>query len=332
MAEKILEVRQLSTQFRTSQGRITAVDEVSFDVYKGKTLGIVGESGSGKSTIALSIMQLIAPPTGKIVQGEVLLQGQDLLQLSAQAMQHVRGNQISMIFQEPMTSLNPVFTVGNQIRETLLLHQNLTSKEAQDRCIELLSLVGIADPKKRVSEYPHQLSGGMRQRVMIAMALACQPAVLVADEPTTALDVTIQAQILGLMQKLQEEIGMGIILITHDLGIVAEMCDEVAVMYCGKIIEKADVHVLFNHPAHPYTQGLLASVPSLDSSQIGQEQRRLTIIPGVVPSMSQLPLGCNFQERCPRVDDACRGSQGDPVLAEVTPQHLAACFYPLHKS
>lgn len=332
MAEKILEVKQLSTQFRTTQGRVTAVDEVSFDVYKGKTLGIVGESGSGKSTIALSIMQLIAPPTGQIVHGEVILQNQDLLQLPAHEMQHVRGNQISMIFQEPMTSLNPVFTIGNQIRETLLLHQNFTSREAQDRCIELLTLVGIADPEKRVREYPHQLSGGMRQRVMIAMALACQPAVLVADEPTTALDVTIQAQILELMKQLQEEIGMGIILITHDLGIVAEMCNEVAVMYCGRIVEKADVSTLFNHPAHPYTQGLLASVPSLELSQKGQELKRLSIIPGLVPSLSQLPQGCNFQARCSRADETCRGPQGDPILAEVAPQHWAACFHPLHES
>ena len=327
MADKILEVKQLVTQFRTAQGPVTAVNGVSFDVYKGKSLGIVGESGSGKSTIALSIMRLIAPPAGQIVQGEILLQGQDLLQLSIHAMQAMRGNQISMIFQEPMTSLNPVFTVGNQIRETLLLHQAITSKEAQGRCIELLALVGIPAPEKRVHEYPHQLSGGMRQRVMIAMALACQPAVLIADEPTTALDVTIQAQILELMKKLQTEQDMGIILITHDLGVVAEMCNEVAVMYCGKIVEQADVHTLFSRPAHPYTQGLLASIPALEPSQIDQEQRRLATIPGVVPPLSRLPMGCNFQDRCPRADKAC---QSDPVLAEVAPQHLAACFHPLH--
>ncbi len=327
MADRILEVKQLVTQFRTTQGTVTAVDGVSFDVYKGKSLGIVGESGSGKSTLALSIMRLIDPPAGQIAQGEILLQGQDLLQLSVRAMQGVRGSQISIIFQEPMTSLNPVFTVGNQIRETLLLHQAITPKEAQDRCIELLALVGIAAPEKRVHEYPHQLSGGMRQRVMIAMALACQPAVLIADEPTTALDVTIQAQILDLLKKLQTEQDMGIILITHDLGVVAEMCDEVAVMYCGKIVEQADVYTLFSRPAHPYTQGLLASIPSLAPSQIDLTQRRLATIPGVVPPLSRLPMGCNFQDRCPRADEACKS---DPVLAEVAPQHLAACFHPLH--
>ena len=329
MADKMLEVKQLVTQFRTAQGTVTAVDGVSFDAYKGKSLGIVGESGSGKSTIALSIMRLIAPPAGQIAQGEIWFQGQDLLQLPARAMQDVRGNQISMIFQEPMTSLNPVFTVGNQIRETLLLHQAITPKEAQDRCIELLALVGIPAPEKRIHEYPHQLSGGMRQRVMIAMALACQPAVLIADEPTTALDVTIQAQILDLMRQLQEEQDMGIILITHDLGVVAEMCDEVAVMYCGRIVEQAEVNTLFRRPAHPYTQGLLASIPSLEPSQTDQEQR-LATIPGVVPPLSQLPLGCNFQDRCQRADEACKGPQGDPVLEEVAPQHLAACFHPLH--
>ena len=329
MADKMLEVKQLVTQFRTAQGTVTAVDGVSFAVYKGKSLGIVGESGSGKSTIALSIMRLIAPPAGQIAQGTIWFQGQDLLQRPARAMQAVRGNQISMIFQEPMTSLNPVFTVGNQIRETLLLHQAITPKEAQDRCIELLALVGIPAPEKRVHEYPHQLSGGMRQRVMIAMALACQPAVLIADEPTTALDVTIQAQILDLMRQLQEEQDMGIILITHDLGVVAEMCDEVAVMYCGRIVEQAEVTTLFSQPAHPYTQGLLASIPSLELSQTDQKQR-LATIPGVVPPLSQLPLGCNFQDRCQRADEACKGALGDPVLEEVAPQHLAACFHPLH--
>lgn len=328
--EKILEVKQLTTKFKTSQGLLTAVDGVSFDVYKGKSLGIVGESGSGKSTVALSIMRLIASPGGLIDQGEVWFQGQDLLQLPRQAMQEVRGNQVSMIFQEPMTSLNPVFTVGNQIQEPLLLHQGMTPKDAQDRCIELMTLVGIPAPEKRLHEYPHQLSGGMRQRVMIAMALACRPAVLIADEPTTALDVTIQAQILDLMRKLQEEINMGIILITHDLGVVAEMCDEVAVMYCGKIVEHADVQTLFSHPAHPYTHGLLASIPSLEPLMADQA-RRLPTIDGVVPPLSQLPLGCNFQDRCAWADKACRGAQGDPVLAEVGPQQLAACFHPLHR-
>jgi oligopeptide/dipeptide ABC transporter ATP-binding protein len=329
MAKKILEVKQLVTRFKTAQGTIKAVDGVSFDVYQGKTLGIVGESGSGKSTIALSIMRLIESSVGWIDQGSILLQGQDILKLPRRAMQHVRGNQISMIFQEPMTSLNPVFTVGNQIQEALLLHQDIAPKDAQSRCIELLALVGMPAPKKCMHEYPHQLSGGMRQRVMIAMALACRPAVLIADEPTTALDVTTQAQILDLMRKLQEEIAMGIILITHDLGVVAEMCDEVAVMYCGRIVEQADVSMLFSHPAHPYTQGLLDSIPSLETLPVGQVQR-LRTIEGVVPSLLQLPSGCNFQDRCTRVGEACRGLYGDPCLQEVAPQHLAACFYPLH--
>jgi oligopeptide/dipeptide ABC transporter ATP-binding protein len=327
--ENILEVKELVTKFNTAEGKVTAVNGVSFDVYKGKTLGIVGESGSGKSTIALSIMRLIEPATGVIDGGSVLFQGQDILQLPERAMQQVRGNQISMIFQEPMTSLNPVFTIGNQIKETVVLHQDITAKEAQNRCIELLTLVGIPAPEKRVHEYPHQLSGGMRQRVMIAMALACQPALLIADEPTTALDVTIQAQILDLMRKLQAETDMGIVLITHDLGVVAEMCDEVAVMYCGKIIEQADVKTLFSHPAHPYTQGLLNSIPSLDACLEKGKQQRLTTIEGVVPPLSQLPLGCNFQDRCLRADEACKGANGDPALSEVGPKHQAACFHPL---
>ena len=331
MDEKILEVNQLVTKFKTAQGTVTAVDDVSFDVYKGKSLGIVGESGSGKSTIALSIMRLIEPAVGWIDQGSMFFQGQDILALPRRAMQQVRGNQIAMVFQEPMTSLNPVFTVGSQIKETLLLHQDIAPQDAQDRCIELLVLVGIPAPEKRVNDYPHQLSGGMRQRIMIAMALACQPAVLIADEPTTALDVTIQAQILDLMRKLQEETAMGIILITHDLGVVAEMCDEVAVMYCGRIVEQADVKTLFRNPVHPYTQGLLHSIPSLDVSLVGQS-RRLRTIEGVVPSPSQLPLGCNFQDRCSRADEICRGLAGEPYLEEVAPQHLAACFHPSHSN
>lgn len=329
MTDKILEVKQLVTQFRTDQGTVTAVNGVSFDVYKGKSLGIVGESGSGKSTVALSIMRLVAPPAGQIVRGEVLLQGQDLLQLSPRAMQHVRGNRISMIFQEPMTSLNPVFTIGNQVKETLQLHQDITAKEAQERAIELLSMVGIPAPEKRVQEYPHQFSGGMRQRVMIAMALACQPDILIADEPTTALDVTIQAQILELMQQLQEEQDMGIVLITHDLGVVAEICDEVAVMYCGEIVEQADTNTLFSQPAHPYTQGLLASIPPLEPSQTDFGQRRLKSIPGVVPPLSQLPVGCNFQDRCSRSDGACKK---DPISVEVAPRHTVACFHPLNNA
>mmetsp|Transcript_6117 Transcript_6117/g.13712 ORF Transcript_6117/g.13712 Transcript_6117/m.13712 type:complete len:336 (+) Transcript_6117:6929-7936(+) len=329
MTEKLLAVKQLITKFRTAQGTVTAVDDVSFDVYPGKTLGIVGESGSGKSTIALSIMRLIEPDTGWIDRGAVLLQGNDILQLPERTMQHIRGNQISMIFQEPMTSLNPVLTVGSQIKETIRLHQDITPQDAQVRCIELLSSVGIPAPERCVREYPHRLSGGMRQRVMIAIALACQPTVLIADEPTTALDVTIQAQILDLMRKLQEENAMGIILITHDLGVVAEMCDAVAVMYCGKIVEQADVKMLFNRPVHPYTHGLLNAIPSLDHLQVGQK-RRLTTIEGVVPPLSHLPSGCNFQDRCGWADYTCKGANGEPDLEEVAPQHLAACFHPLH--
>ena len=328
MAERILAVKNLVTQFRSEQGPINAVNDVSFDVYKGKTLGIVGESGSGKSVTALSIMRLIASPIGNIVQGEILLKGQDLLQLSDKAMRAVRGNQIAMIFQEPMTSLNPVFTVGHQIKEALTLHQAMTPRDAQAQAIELLRLVGIPAPEKRIQEYPHQLSGGMRQRVMIAIGLAGKSAVLIADEPTTALDVTIQAQILDLLTRLQEELGMGIILITHDLGVVAEVCHEVAVMYAGKIVEQAAVQALFSQPRHPYTQGLLASIPSLKAGA-NKVQRRLTTIKGAVPSLAKLPLGCSFQDRCYRVQQDCRGEQGPPPLEEVVPGQLAACFHPI---
>ncbi|OJW69574.1 MAG: peptide ABC transporter ATP-binding protein [Candidatus Amoebophilus sp. 36-38] len=328
MPEKILTVEKLVTQFNTEQGVITPVNGVSFTVYKGKTLGIVGESGSGKSLTALSIMRLIAQPMGNIVSGHIWLEGQDLLQLSTRAMRTIRGNKISMIFQEPMTSLNPVFTVGYQIREAITFHQKVSRKEAENQAIELLTLVGIPAPEKRIHEYPHQLSGGMRQRIMIAMALSSRPAVLIADEPTTALDVTIQAQILDLMAKLQEELEMGIILITHDLGVVAEVCHEVAVMYAGKIIEYAPVEELFKYPKHPYTQGLLASIPSLEMGQ-GQTHKRLETIKGVVPNLNQLPLGCSFQDRCYKVQQDCKGEQGPPPLEEKVPNHLAACFHPL---
>lgn len=327
MSEKILTVKNLVTQFKTEQGPITAVNGVSFDVYQGKTLGIVGESGSGKSVTALSIMRLIASPIGNIA-GEVWLKGEDLLQLSSRAMRAVRGNQIAMIFQEPMTSLNPVFTVGYQIKEALTLHQSLTPQDAQDQSIELLSLVGVPAPEKRIQAYPHQLSGGMQQRVMIAMALASKPAVLIADEPTTALDVTIQAQILDLLTQLQEELSMGIILITHDLGVVAEVCHEVAVMYAGKLVEQAPVQALFSHPRHPYTQGLMASIPFLEANQ-DKKQQRLATIEGTVPTLTSLPPGCSFQDRCYRVQQDCRGEQGPPPLEEKVPAHQAACFHPL---
>jgi oligopeptide/dipeptide ABC transporter ATP-binding protein len=331
MPEKILTVHQLVTRFKSAQGPITIVNGVSFDVYKGKTLGIVGESGSGKSVMALSIMRLIGDSMGKVVGGNVWLEGRDLLQLSEKEMRAVRGNKISMIFQEPMTSLNPVFTVGYQIKEAITLHQKLSAREAEEQTIELLRLVGISAPEKRTKEYPHQLSGGMRQRVMIAMALSSRPDVLIADEPTTALDVTIQAQILDLMAKLQEELNMGIILITHDLGVVAEMCHEVAVMYGGKIVEHAPVHQLFNSPKHPYTQGLLASIPSLAAGQ-DKASARLETIKGVVPALNALPPGCSFQDRCYKVQPDCKSIQGHPPLEQKAPNHLAACFHPLDQT
>lgn len=328
MSEKILTVDNLVTQLNSEQGPILPVNGVSFDVYKGKTLGIVGESGSGKSVTALSIMRLISPPLGNIISGKIWLEDQDLMQLSDKEMRKIRGNKISMVFQEPMTSLNPVFTVGYQIKEALQLHQQLSPQEAHHQALELLTLVGIPAPEKRIHEYPHQMSGGMRQRIMIAIALSSKPAVLIADEPTTALDVTIQAQILDLMTKLQRELNMGIILITHDLGVVAEVCHEVAVMYAGKIIEKADVQALFDHPQHPYTQGLLSAIPPLQP-HIVQQQRRLITIKGVVPPLHNLPPGCSFQDRCYKVQPDCKGEQGPPPLEEKQPGHLAACFHPL---
>ena len=331
MSEKVLEVKNLVTKFHTDQGEVIAVDDVSFDVFKGKTLGIVGESGSGKSVTALSIMRLVASPPGEIANGKVLLRGSNIFDLPEGDMRRVRGNKISMIFQEPMTSLNPVFTVGNQIEEVIKLHQShQLSKAAQrNRAIEMLHLVGIPSPEKRVSEYPHQLSGGMRQRVMIAMALACEPEVLIADEPSTALDVTIQAQILELINKLQVELGMGVIMITHDLGVVAETCDDVAVMYCGRIVEFSDVKTLFTRPRHPYTKGLLQSIPSFDSTLSRDKKGRLATIEGMVPSLFALPQGCSFQDRCFNVADDCRGAKGHPPIGEVATEHLVRCFHPL---
>lgn len=321
MNEKILEVNNLVTQFKTDAGMITAVNDISFDVFKGRTLGIVGESGSGKSVTALSIMRLIPTPPGNITGGEIIFNSEDILKKKSSQMRNIRGNKISMIFQEPMTSLNPVFTVGNQIREVIKLHQQLPKSEIENKAIEMLRLVGIPEPQKRINEYPHQLSGGMRQRVMIAIALACEPSLLIADEPTTALDVTIQAQILELMNKLQAELGMGIILITHDLGVVAEVCHDVAVMYCGRIVEQGDVHQIFSNPQHPYTEGLLRSIPSIEPQQKNQ---RLETIPGVVPPLSKLPPGCSFQNRCPLAQDVCRENQ--PQLKEISNNHLISCF------
>jgi len=329
MAEKILEIKDLCVEFNTDRGRIRAVNGVNLEVFKGKTLGVVGESGSGKSVTALSVMRLIPSPPGKIARGTIDYRGENLLDIPFDEMRRIRGNKIAMIFQEPMTSLNPVFTVGNQIEEVLELHQTELSKEQRrEKAIEMLRLVGIPSPEKRITEYPHQLSGGMRQRVMIAMSLACEPDILIADEPTTALDVTIQAQILELMNKLQKELGMGIIMITHDLGVVAETCDDVAVMYCGQIVERAEVKELFNHPQHPYTKGLIESIPSFDSTT-GERKDRLPTIEGMVPSLFDLPDGCNFQDRCDFATDKCRGSEGEPVLKSIGTNHDAACFHPL---
>ncbi len=331
--EKILEVKNLKTSFFTPEGEIKAVDGISFDVYKGKTLGIVGESGCGKSVASLSIMRLIAHPPGKIKSGEVLYKGKDLLRFSPKEMRKVRGNEISMIFQEPMTSLNPVFTIGNQIEEAIRLHQRLSGKEARNKAIEMLKLVGIPSPERRIDDYPHQLSGGMRQRVMIAMALVCNPQILIADEPTTALDVTIQAQILDLLKELQTRVGLALILITHDLGVIAETADEVIVMYTGNIVEQAPVKEIFSNPKHPYTRGLLNSIPGAVQSPspsgtiIHQSpsgfRKRLETIPGIVPNLLHLPEGCRFQDRCAHVGDDCRGQE--PPLREISPSHHIRC-------
>jgi peptide/nickel transport system ATP-binding protein len=321
--QPLLEVENLQTHFRTPDGVNRAVDGVSFHVNAGETVAIVGESGCGKSVTSMSILRLIPEPPGKIA-GSIRFQGKDLLKLSDREMRDIRGNEISMIFQEPMTSLNPVLTVGRQIGETLRLHQGLSAKQAEEKAVEMLTLVGIPEPRRRVKEYPHQLSGGMRQRVMIAIALACNPKLLIADEPTTALDVTIQAQILELMRDLKHRVGAAIVLITHDLGVVAEVAERVIVMYAGKKVEEAAVGPLFNSPKHPYTQGLLGSMPKLGSSLHGDEGR-LAEIPGLVPSLKQKIPGCVFAGRCPHVTDLCR--QVAPALEEKAPGHVAACHY-----
>jgi len=316
----LLEVRNLKTWFHTEAGTAKAVDGVDFDIYPGEVLGLVGESGSGKSVTALSILRLIPDPPGKIVAGSIRFQGQDLLQLSWDQMRAIRGKQISMIFQEPMTSLNPVFTIGMQLTEMVLEHENISHKEAFRRSVEMLELVGIPDPAPRMSDYPHQFSGGMRQRVMIAMALACNPSLLIADEPTTALDVTIQAQILELMLKIKDERkDAAILLITHNLAVVAETCHRVMVMYGGKIQEVASAKELFKNPLHPYTHGLLASLPTVD----GEKQRRLRTIPGNVPSILELPAGCKFVTRCEQRLERC--AMIEPELIETSPGHWVRC-------
>jgi peptide/nickel transport system ATP-binding protein len=308
----LLEVEDLVTEFRTERGVVRAVDGVSFGIPRGKTLGIVGESGCGKSVTALSIMRLVPEPPGRI-RGTAIRHGdKDLLRLSEEEMRGIRGNQISMIFQEPMTSLNPVYTVGEQVAEAVRLHQRKSRREAMESAVEMFRLVGIPAPEERVRNHPHQMSGGMRQRVMIAMALACRPDLLIADEPTTALDVTIQAQILELLRRLQREIGMSILLITHDLGVVAETCDEVVVMYAGRVVERAATEELFARPRHHYTAGLMRSIPAYGARGHGQ---RLQEIPGMVPSLHELPLGCKFQDRCPAAVDRCRDEE--PALQRI---------------
>jgi peptide/nickel transport system ATP-binding protein len=323
--QTLLEVEELRTYFFLRGGILKAVDGVSFSLKEHETLAIVGESGCGKSMTALSLMRLIPEPPGKIVGGAVRLAGTDLVGLDERAMRAVRGKDISMIFQEPMTSLNPVMTVGKQITEVLLLHENMTGKEAMRRAVEILRLVRIPEPEQRLKEYPHQLSGGMRQRVMIAMALACDPKVLIADEPTTALDVTIQAQILEIILDLQKKLGTAVILITHDLGVVAETAQRVIVMYAGRKVEEAPVGELFARPLHPYTHGLMASIPRLELMRGSREtKRRLQEIPGIVPALTNLPAGCAFAPRCPFAIDKCR--QEAPAYEQKQPEHWAACW------
>jgi oligopeptide/dipeptide ABC transporter ATP-binding protein len=319
--QPVLELKNVRTYFFTDAGVVPSVDGVSYKVARGKTLGVVGESGCGKSVTALSIMRLVPSPPGRTVGGQVLFEGNDLLTLSDKEMRRVRGNRIGMIFQEPMTSLNPVFTVGNQIMESIELHLRLQPREARELAIEMLARVGIPSPHTRIDEYPHQMSGGMKQRVMIGMSLVCNPALLIADEPTTALDVTIQAQILDLLSSLQQQNGMSIVMITHDLGVVAEVSDDVVVMYAGQVVEYASVHALFDAPMHPYTRGLFSSLPDIESPRGG----RLTTIPGMVPSPLRFPTGCRFRTRCPFASVEC--AQTEPQLREMTPGHLVACHF-----
>jgi peptide/nickel transport system ATP-binding protein len=317
-AEALLEVTDLRTAFYGGEGDVAAVDGVTFSIAPGRTVGLVGESGCGKSVTALSIMQLLPKTAGRVVGGSIRYRGADLLALSENAMRRVRGNEISMIFQEPMTSLNPVITVGNQIVEAIRLHQNVGRREARDKAAHMLELVRIAEPRTRLDSYPHQLSGGMRQRAMIAMALSCNPTLLIADEPTTALDVTIQAQILDLIGGLQRQLGMALLLITHDLGVVAEQADAVAIMYAGRIVEQGTPQAIFASPQHPYTIGLMNSIPGVATGQ-----RRLQAIPGIVPNPSSRPSGCRFRDRCPRALPLC--AEADPPMREVRPGHAVAC-------
>jgi len=323
MAERLLDVKNLKTYFFTDEGTVRAVDGVDLYIEKGETLGIVGESGCGKSVTALSIMKLIPQPPGKIVEGEIRYDGQNLVDLPAGKMRKIRGKEISMIFQEPMTSLNPVFTCGEQIAEALRLHEGLGRRDAMAKTVDMLKLVHMANAERRVKEYPHQLSGGMRQRIMIAMALSCNPKLLIADEPTTALDVTIQAQILELLNELKSKLGMAVMLITHDMGVIAETAQRVIVMYAAKVAEEAPVGDLFKEPLHPYTQGLLRSIPRIDLA--ATKRQRLEAIGGTVPTLKgDIPPGCRFAPRCPFVKAVC--TEKDPVLKEMKPGHKVACW------
>jgi oligopeptide/dipeptide ABC transporter ATP-binding protein len=320
-AEPLLRVENLVTAFDTENGQIKAVDGVSFSVQPGKTLGIVGESGCGKTVTALSIINLLPKPTADILAGEIWFEGEDLASAPIERLHHVRGERIGMIFQEPMTALNPVHRIGRQIMESLKLHRSITDADALRATIEMLEKVGIPSPEIRVSEYPHQLSGGMRQRVMIAMALICQPSLVIADEPTTALDVTIQAQILELLQDMQNQLNTSIIMITHDLGVIAETCDDVLVMYAGRVAEQGSVDDVFNHPKHPYTHGLLNSIPRLNTPR----KTKLPTIEGMVPSLTDMPAGCRFNNRCPYADDLC--AQSYPTIDDQPGYHKAACHH-----
>jgi oligopeptide/dipeptide ABC transporter ATP-binding protein len=324
MTNPLLNVDNLQTHFFTPEGVIRAADGISFELSAGETLGLVGESGSGKTVTALSILRLVPPP-GRIVGGRIEFTGRDILQLTPSELRKIRGDRIAMVFQEPMSALNPVLTVGNQVLESVRLHQKVSRREGQDKTVELFKLVGIPSPEMRFKAYPHQLSGGMRQRVMLAMALAGKPDLLLADEPTTALDVTIQAQVLNLLDDLKKNLGMAVLFITHDLGIIAEHADRVAICYAGKIVEMAPVRELFSRPAHPYAQGLLNSIPKFSS---GEKDLKLTALPGTVPDLKHLPPGCRFEPRCPRSRPECR--QYDGELKTMRTGHLAACINPIN--
>ena len=320
-SEILLEVKNLKTQFFTEDGVVKAVDDVSFKIRRGEVLGLVGESGCGKTVTSLSVLRLVPDPPGKVVSGEVFFNGEDLLEKSEKEMRNIRGNEISMIFQDPISSLNPVFTVENQILENIELHQDLTHEEALQKGIEVLKLVGIPEAERRITDYPHHFSGGMRQRVMIAMALSCNPALIIADEPTTALDVTIQAQVLDLMKDLREDLNMAILYITHNLGVIAEMADRIAIMYAGNIVEEGSCVTIFKNPHHPYTKALLSSIPRMD-----KKLDRLGVIKGVVPNLINPPSGCRFHPRCPLATEKC--SREVPPYVETEPDHLVFCHYP----